>query len=189
MGIFEIYLLAIGLSIDAFAVSITIGLSIKCLRIIDFLIPCILFGFFQAFMPVIGYVAGNNFASYIKSFDHWLVFILLCFIGGKMLKKSFSKEQKDEVYQNSLQFLTILLLAILTSIDALSVGIAFALLNINIFFAIAVIGVITFIVSLGGMKIGNQYGSLIKSKAEFFGGVILILIGTKILIEHLLFLT
>jgi len=185
MGLFEIILIAIGLSMDAFAVSITLGLSAAKPKIKEVLIPGIYFGFFQAFMPLIGYFIGINFANKIQNLDHWVAFVLLGFIGGKMIKDSFSKEE-TKVNKNPFMFNTMLLLAIATSIDALAVGITFAFFEINIFMAIIIIGLITFCISIIGVKIGNLFGTKFKSKAEFIGGVILIIIGLKILIEHLI---
>ena len=185
MSLLEIILIAIGLSMDAFAVSITLGLSVKKPKTKEFLIPAIYFGFFQAFMPLIGYFAGINFANKIQVLDHWIAFVLLGFIGGKMIKESLSKEE-TKAKENPFQFSTMLLLAIATSIDALAVGITFAFFEINIFSAIIIIGLITFCISIGGVKIGNIFGTKFKSKAEFIGGVVLLILGLKILIEHLI---
>jgi putative Mn2+ efflux pump MntP len=186
MGLTEIIIIAIGLSMDAFAVSVTLGLSVKKPQMKDFFIPAIYFGIFQALMPLIGYFAGTIFADKIQSFDHWIAFILLGIIGGKMIKESFSKDEK-EVKGNSFQFATMLLLAIATSIDALAVGVTFSFFEINIFLAIIIIGFTTFCISIGGVKIGNLFGAKYKSKAEFIGGTVLVLLGCKILIEHLFF--
>ena len=184
MGIPEILLIAVGLSMDAFAVSITLGLSVKKPKIIEYFIPGIYFGFFQALMPFIGYFAGSLFAGRIIDFEHWIAFLLLCLIGGKMIKDSFSKEE-SEVSSNSFQFIKMLLLAIATSIDALAVGITFSFFQVNIFLSIIIIGLTTFFISIAGVKIGNLFGMRFKSKAEFLGGAVLILLGFKILIEHL----
>ena len=181
----EIIIIAIALSMDAFAVSITLGLSVKKSKIKETLIPGIYFGFFQAFMPLIGYFAGINFANKIQSLDHWVAFVLLGFIGGKMIKDSFSKEE-TKISKNPFRFNTMLLLAIATSIDALAVGVTFAFFEINIFRAIMIIGLTTFCISVIGVKIGNIFGTKFKSKAEFIGGAILIILGLKILIEHLI---
>jgi putative Mn2+ efflux pump MntP len=186
MGLTEIILIAVGLSMDAFAVSITLGLSIKKLKIKHVLIPAIYFGFFQAFMPLTGFFAGTIFADKIQSYDHWIAFILLGIIGGKMIWESLSKNE-DKVKDNSFQFVTMLLLAIATSIDALAVGVTFAFFEINIFLAIIIIGLTTFCISIGGVKIGNIFGAKYKSKAEFIGGTVLVILGFKILIEHLIF--
>ena len=180
----EIFLIAIGLSMDAFAVSITFGLSIKKPKLIEYLIPGLYFGFFQACMPLIGFFAGTHFAGRIQSFGPWAAFLILGFIGGKMIKESFSK---DETPKNSFRFGKMIILAILTSIDALAVGVTFAFFEINIFKAIAIIGVTTFLIAIGGVKVGNICGVMFKSKAGFIGGAVLIVIGLKILIEHLFF--
>ncbi|MCL2313040.1 MAG: manganese efflux pump MntP family protein [Firmicutes bacterium] len=186
MGLLEIILIAIGLSMDAFAVSITLGLSVKKLKIKEILIPGIYFGFFQALMPLIGYLAGINFASKIQNLDHWIAFVLLGIIGGKMIMESFSNDDK-KVNENSFRFIKMLLLAIATSIDALAVGITFAFFEVNILRTIIIIGSITFIISICGVKIGNIFGAKFKSKAEFIGGAVLVILGFKILIEHLFF--
>jgi len=186
MGLPEIILIAIGLSMDAFAVSITLGLSVSKPKIIELLIPGIFFGFFQAFMPFVGYFTGTYFADKIQKYDHWAVFVLLGFIGGKMIKDSFSKDDK-KANENSFQFITMLLLAVATSIDALAVGVTFAFLKTDIFKAIAIIGLTTFIISMCGVKIGNIFGIKYKSRAEFFGGAVLVILGFKVLIEHLFF--
>jgi putative Mn2+ efflux pump MntP len=184
MGLTEIIIIAIGLSMDAFAVSITLGLSVKKTK--EILIPGIYFGFFQMLMPLIGYFAGINFAHKIQYLDHWVVFILLGIIGGKIIWGSFSKEEKKP-NENSFKFTKMLLLAIATSIDALAVGITFAFFEINILTTIIIIGSITFFISMCGVKIGNIFGAKFKSKAEFIGGAVLIILGLKILIEHLFF--
>jgi putative Mn2+ efflux pump MntP len=185
MGITEIIVIAIALSMDAFAVAITLGLSVKKLNIKQLLIPGIYFGFFQALMPLIGYFGGNCFANKIQHLDHWITFIFLGFIGGKMIKESFSKENK-KVNKNPFLFITLLLLAVATSIDALAVGITFAFFEVNIWQTIIIIGVTTFCISIGGVKVGNIVGTKYKSKAEFIGGVVLVILGVKILIEHLI---
>jgi putative Mn2+ efflux pump MntP len=185
MGLLEIIFIAVALSMDAFAVSITLGLSVKKLKLKQILIPGIYFGFFQALMPLIGYFTGINFANKIQNIDHWVAFALLGIIGGKMIKESFSKKEQ-KVNKNSFRFMTMLLLAIATSVDALAVGITFAFFEINIFMAIVIIGLTTFCISIGGVKIGNIFGAKHKSKAEFIGGAILVILGLKILIEHLI---
>jgi putative Mn2+ efflux pump MntP len=185
MGYLEIILIAIGLSMDAFAVSIILGLSEKKPLIKHLLIPGIYFGIFQALMPLIGYYAGTHFAGKIQHIDYWVAFILLSLIGGNMIKDSFSKKE-EKVDENAFQFVKMLLLAIATSIDALAVGITFAFFDVNIFIAIMIIGLTTFFISIGGVKIGSIFGTRFKSKAEFTGGVILVLLGVKILVEHFL---
>jgi putative Mn2+ efflux pump MntP len=186
MGFFEIIIIAIGLSMDAFAVSITLGLSVKKPTIKEVVIPGIYFGAFQALMPLTGYFAGINFAYKIQGLDHWTAFALLGIIGGKMVKESFSKENK-KLNKNPFQLTKMLLLAIATSIDALAVGITLSFFEVSISRAIIIIGLITFCISIAGVKIGNIFGTKFKSKAEFAGGAILIILGFKILIEHLAF--
>ena len=178
MGIIEIILIGVGLSMDAFAVSICKGLSTQRLKPSHYLIIGAWFGGFQALMPAIGYLLGATFEKYITAFDHWIAFILLVLIGSNMIKESFSKE--EEHTDASFAFKTMLLMAIATSIDALAVGVTFGLLpDVNI------IGSTTFILSGVGLKVGNVFGLRYKSKAELAGGIILILIGIKILLEHL----
>ena len=184
MGLLEIILIAIGLSMDTFAVSISLGLSIKKPKLKEMLIPGIYFGLFQMLMPLIGFLAAVSFVDKIQHLDHWIAFILLGFIGGKMIKESFSSDT-EKVNGNPFLFSKMLLLAIATSIDALAVGITFAFFEINLFMTVLIIGLTTFGLSVLGMKIGNMVGAKFKSKAEFLGGVILILLGLKILIEHL----
>ena len=186
MGILEIVLIAVGLSMDAFAVSITLGLSVEKPKAMQLLIPPLYFGFFQALMPLIGYFGGYYFTDKIQNLEHWIAFALLAFIGGKMIKDSFSKDdgKKDG---NPFQLIKMLVLAIATSIDAFAVGVTFAFYKINIYSAISIIGLITFFISLAGVKIGNTFGLRFKSRAEIFGGLVLIIIGLRILIEHLFF--
>jgi len=186
MGILEIILIAIGLSMDAFAVSVTLGLSVKKLKMKEVLLPGIYFGSFQALMPLVGYFSGVYFASKIHFLDHWIAFVLLALIGGKMIKDSFEKDE-EKVKGNPFQFVTLLLLAVATSIDALAVGVAFAFLDVAIWTTILIIGFTTFCISLIGVKVGNICGAKYKSKAEFLGGAVLVLLGFKILIEHLFF--
>ncbi len=184
MSILEILLLGIGLSMDAFAVSICKGLSTKKLQIKHYLIIGAWFGGFQALMPTIGYFLGSTFEQYITAFDHWVAFVLLAAIGASMIKESFSKEESET--NSSFAFKTMLLMALATSIDALAVGITFALLpDINVPLAVCLIGVTTFVCSAAGLKVGNLFGLRYKAKAELAGGIILILIGLKILLEHL----
>lgn len=187
MSIFELFLLAVGLSMDAFAVSVCKGLSVKTLKPKHALLAGLYFGGFQALMPVIGYFAGSYFADIISSYDHWIVFILLLLIGGNMIKEALDKEEEN--LNDSFDFKTMLLLAIATSIDALAVGVSFAFLKVNIVYAAAFIGVITFILSAAGIKIGNIFGTRYRAKAELAGGIILILIGLKVLLEHMGILT
>jgi putative Mn2+ efflux pump MntP len=184
MSLLEIFFIAIGLSMDAFAVSITLGLSLKEPKSIQYLIPGIYFGFFQALMPLAGYFAGTLFAYRIQSFDHWIAFALLGFVGGKMIKDSFSRDEENS-RENPFRLLNMLVLALATSLDALAVGITFAFFMINIFMAVIITGLTTFCIAIAGVKIGNIFGIKYKSKAEFAGGVVLVLLGIKILVEHL----
>ena len=184
MGLVELFLLAVGLSMDAFAVSVCKGLSTQKLKWKHYLTIGLWFGGFQALMPTIGYFLGSTFEAYITSVDHWVAFVLLGIIGGNMIREALSKD--EDKLDGSLAFKTMLLLAIATSIDALAVGITFAFLpGTRIVPAVALIGSITFVFSAAGIRLGNVFGLHYKRKAEFAGGVILILLGTKILLEHL----
>lgn len=184
MGIVELFILAVGLSMDAFAVSICKGLAMEKCNFRKAAICGIWFGGFQALMPLIGYLVGYQFKDYITSIDHWIAFVLLVLIGANMIKESFSKEEEET--DNSLGVKTMFLMAVATSIDALAVGVTFAFLpNTNIIAAVLFIGVVTFLLSTVGAKLGNIFGSRYKSKAEFAGGLILVLLGIKILLEHL----
>ena len=184
MSIIELILLAAGLSMDAFAVSICKGLAMEKISFKKMGTVGLWFGGFQAIMPLTGYFLGSSFEKYITGIDHWIAFVLLAIIGANMIKESLSKEEENQ--NDSLDFKTMLLLAIATSIDALAVGITFALLpDVNIVAAISFIGMFTFLTSAFGVKIGNVFGIKYKSKAEFAGGFILIVIGLKILLEHL----
>ncbi len=184
MGLWELFIIALGLSMDAFAVAICKGLSVQKIKIKHALIAGLYFGIFQAVMPLIGYFCGSYFEKYIVSIDHWVVFILLAIIGGNMIKESLEKEEElccsfcpREMFP----------LAVATSIDALAVGIGFAVLEegVPIGAAVSFIGVITFVLSAVGIYVGHFFGAKYKSKAEFLGGVVLIAIGIKILLEHL----
>ena len=186
MGI-DLFFIAVGLSMDAFAVAVCKGLAVGKVKPKHMLLAGLWFGGFQALMPLIGYFLGTAFSSYITSFDHWIAFVLLFFIGGKMIKEAFGKEEEKEKESDcSFGFTTMLVMAIATSIDALAVGVTFALLpDYNIWLAISFIGVITFIFGVIGVKIGSVFGAKYKSRAELAGGVILVLMGLKILLEHL----
>lgn len=184
MSIIELLLIAMGLSMDAFAVSIGKGLSVCHLRPRHSMSVGLWFGGFQAMMPLIGYALGASFASLVSDYDHWIAFVLLGIIGANMIKEAFSKEEKSDP---DFSFKTMLIMAIATSIDALAIGVSFAFLGVNILTAAIVIGITTFLFSVAGIKIGNLFGCRYKSKSEFIGGVVLIIIGTKILMEHLLF--
>lgn len=186
MNLFSLFLIAVGLSMDAFAVSICKGLAMKNITIKKALIVGLWFGGFQGLMPAIGYLLGTQFEKYITNIDHWIAFVLLFIIGGNMIKEALSKEEEEA--NDSLAFKEMLLLALATSIDALAVGVTFAFLKVQIIPAVSFIGVITFTLSAIGVKIGNIFGSRYKSKAELAGGIILILMGCKILLEHLGFL-
>lgn len=180
MGLLELFVLAVGLSMDAFAVSICKGLSLGKIKAKHMCIAGAWFGGFQALMPLIGYFLGSFFAEAITKYDHWIAFVLLVLIGGNMIKEAFGKEEE---LNNAMDVKTMFLLAVATSIDALAVGVTFAFLQVQIVPAIIFIGVVTFVFSAVGIKIGSIFGTKYKSKAEFIGGVILILIGLKILLE------
>ena len=184
MTLFEIVLVGVGLSMDAFAVSICKGLSMKKLKWKNAVIVGAYFGIFQAIMPLSGYLLGTTFSDLVISIDHWIAFILLAVIGGKMLKEAYSNNEEDE--NDNFDFKTMLVLAIATSIDALAIGITFAFFEINIIKAISIIGFLTFTISAIGVIIGNKFRHKYQGKAEILGGVILILIGLKILVEHLM---
>lgn len=182
MGLLELVLIAVGLAMDAFAVSVCKGLSMSKMEWKKAVIIGLYFGGFQALMPLIGYVLGVGFEDKIKSLDHWIAFVLLVFIGMNMIKEAFEiKEESND----KIDFKTMIILAIATSIDALAVGVTFAFLNVNIMLAISLIGIITFIISMIGVKIGNVFGDKYETKAELAGGFILIFLGAKILLEHL----
>ena len=189
MSIFELFVLAVGLSMDAFAVSVCKGLSVRKAGVREMCCAGAWFGGFQALMPAIGYLLGSSFRKYITNFDHWIAFVLLAFIGANMIREAFSKEEESEENpdkKSAMNAKEMFLMAVATSIDALAVGISFALLpDVNIIAAVIFIGVITFAFSAAGIKIGNVFGTKFKSKAEIAGGVILIGIGLKILLEHL----
>ena len=183
MGLLELFILAVGLSMDAFAVSVCKGLAMPKITLKKTLIVGIWFGGFQALMPALGYLLGVQFRDKITAIDHWIAFILLGLIGANMIKEAYSGECEQE--NDSLDFRTMFLLAVATSIDALAVGITFAFLNVHLLWAVSFIGVTTFTLSAIGVKIGNIFGTRYKSKAELAGGIILIVLGCKILLEHL----
>lgn len=183
MSLFSLFVLAVGLSMDAFAVSVCKGLAMKKITVKNAGIVGLWFGGFQGLMPLIGYILGSQFEQYITAFDHWIAFILLGIIGYTMIKEALSQEEEEA--DDSLDFKTMLLLAVATSIDALAVGITFAFLQVDIVPAVSFIGIITFTLSAIGVKVGNIFGTKYKSKAELAGGIILLLIGAKILLEHL----
>ena len=182
MGFIELLLIAVGLSMDVFAVSVCKGLSVKKVGVKHAALAGLYFGGFQFLMPVIGYLLGFRFESVIESIDHWVAFVLLAFIGGNMIKESFGKAEE---LNDDFGVKTMLLMAIATSIDALAVGITFAFLEVQILPAAGLIGVTTFLLSFVGIYIGNAFGTRYKSRAELAGGIILVVIGVKILLEHL----
>lgn len=181
MGFWELFILAVGLSMDAFAVSVCKGLSLGKIKAKHMCLAGIWFGGFQALMPLVGYFLGSFFADVITKYSHWIAFALLAFLGAKMIKESFESEELDD----NMGWKTMLVLAVATSIDASAVGVTFAFLDVNVLFAVIVIGVTTFAFSAAGVKIGSVFGEKYKSKAEIAGGIILILIGLKILLDGL----
>jgi putative Mn2+ efflux pump MntP len=205
MSFIELFLLAVGLSMDAFAVAVCAGLTMLKLNIKKALVIGLYFGIFQAVMPLIGYHTATLFADKIITYDHWIAFALLCFLGGKMIVDSFKKDgcsdrecpneicpdrkcpggEKPNRRESSVKPAKMLPLALATSIDALAVGVSFAFLRVSIIPAVSFIGITTFALSLVGVKLGNVFGTRFKSKAELAGGIILVLIGMKILLEHL----
>ena len=182
--VIELFLLGVGLSMDAFAVSVCKGLGMKKLNKKQALIIGLYFGGFQALMPFVGWLLGSQFQKYITSIDHWIAFILLGFIGGKMMIEAVREWNEEEVV-DVMDHKNMLVLAVATSIDALTVGITFAFLGTPIVEAITIIGITTMVISIAGVVVGNFFGSRYKSKAEFIGGLILVLLGLKILLEHL----
>lgn len=183
MGLLEMFILAVGLSMDAFAVSVCKGLSVKRMEPKHALICGAYFGGFQALMPTLGYLLGNQFESMITQIDHWIAFVLLGIIGLNMIKES--REDEEEEISASFDAKTMLAMAVATSIDALAVGVTFAFLHVNIVWAVIFIGCTTFVLSGVGVKVGNAFGMKYKAKSELAGGVILVLMGLKILLEHL----
>ena len=186
--VIELFLLGVGLSMDAFAVSVCKGLGMRKLNKKQALIIGLYFGGFQALMPFVGWLLGSQFQKYITSTDHWIAFILLGFIGGKMMieaVREWNEEEVVDVMDAPIDHKNMLVLAVATSIDALTVGITFAFLGTPIVEAITIIGITTMVISIAGVVVGNFFGSRYKSKAEFIGGLILVLLGLKILLEHL----
>lgn len=184
MSILEIVLISIGLGMDAFAVAVCKGLAMKKMNWKKAFIIAIYFGVFQALMPFIGYELGINFKNAIQSIDHWIAFILLSSIGINMIREALKKDDDD--VNDDVSVKTMIVLALATSIDALAVGVTFAFLEVQIAIPIIMIGVITFVMSFAGVKIGNYFKDKFKDKAEILGGIILIAMGIKILIEHLI---
>lgn len=185
MNLFELFLIAVGLSMDAFAVSVCKGLSMRKISLQKALVVGLYFGIFQAGMPLIGYFLGKQFSSLITSYDHWITFILLAAIGLNMIRESRSDSDEEDKTDASLAPASMLPLAVATSIDALAVGISFAFLKVPIGPAVSFIGVITLVLSMIGVKIGNVFGVRYKSRAELAGGLVLVILGLKILLEHL----
>ena len=186
MGFIELLLIAVGLSMDAFSVSVCKGLTTKKFSWRMALICGLWFGLFQALMPMVGYFLGAQFQHLIESVDHWIAFGLLFLIGANMIREAVWGDKDNDIPENgSLSFKTMFLLAIATSIDALAVGVSFACIQVELWSSVLVIGVTTFLFSILGVKIGNLFGSKFEKSAEIVGGIILILIGLKILLEHL----
>ena len=186
MSIIEIALIGVGLAMDAFAVSICKGLAMRRMNYKKAIIIAAFFGVVQALMPALGYVLGTTFANKIAAIDHWIAFILLALIGANMIKEALSSDD-DECQDDSLRLGDLIMLSIATSIDALAVGITFAFFNVSLLRSVSMIGIITFIICVIGVKVGNVFGEKYKSKAELAGGLILIVMGAKILIDHLFF--
>lgn len=188
MGIVELFLIAVGLSMDAFAVSVCKGLGMKRINFKVAVVLALFFGGFQALMPVIGWALGSQFLWLISPIDHWIAFILLAIIGGKMLWEAFRDDEDDSGDSSDANVIDLgeyLMLAIATSIDALAMGISFAALSVNIVAAASFIGVITFVLTVAGVAVGHFFGARYEKPATIVGGVVLILIGLKVLLEHL----
>lgn len=184
MSLAEVFLIGVGLSMDAFAVSICKGLKSRTFKILHCIVIALYFGIFQALMPSLGFILGSRFADKVNAFAPWIAFFLLCIIGGNMLKEACSKDETDGDFFDTLDHRELLLMAIATSIDAFAVGISFALLGgINLALSVSLIGLTTFVISFAGVAVGNKFGVKYKEKAEMAGGIILILIGLKILLE------
>ena len=188
MTLLEIFLVGVGLSMDAFAVAICKGLAMPRVNRKRTLLIGLYFGVFQALMPLLGWLLGTSFSRYIQVFDHWIAFVLLAFIGGKMLWNVFHEKEESAAEKSDarLDHKELFMLAIATSIDALAVGIAFACLDVQIWSSVSIIGCVTLVLSFCGVWIGNRFGNRFEKKAEIAGGVVLILIGVKILLDHLI---
>lgn len=186
MSVLEIALIGIGLAMDAFAVSICKGLAMKKMSYQKAIIIALFFGGFQALMPALGYVLGTAFASKIAAIDHWIAFILLGLIGINMIKEALGKDD-DECLDDALRLGDLIMLSIATSVDALAVGITFAFFNVSIVLSTSIIGIITFVICVIGVKVGNVFGEKYKSRAELTGGILLVIMGCKILLDHLFF--
>ena len=187
MSLFELLLIGVGLSMDAFAVAVCQGLCMPRLNWKHGAVVAAFFGGFQALMPLVGWALGSQFANYIHSFDHWIAFVLLLLIGGNMIRESFGEEEEETecAITDRLDLKRLTLMAVATSIDALAVGVTFAFLSVSIVPAATLIGCTTFVISLGGVAVGHFFGTRYKSRAELAGGVVLVLIGAKILLEGL----
>lgn len=186
MDFWGLFLIAVGVSMDAFAVSVCKGLSVRNVKVSHAGLAALWFGGFQALMPLLGYFLGVSFADFVVSVDHWIAFVLLILIGGKMIKDSFQKEETCTA-DPDFSVGTMLAMAVATSIDALAIGISFAFLKVNIWTAIVLIGMTTALLSAAGVFIGNLFGNRFKSRAELTGGVILAVMGVKILLDHTFF--
>lgn len=185
MGFVELFLIAVGLSMDAFAVSVCKGLGMQRLNMGQAVVIALFFGGFQALMPVIGWAVGAQFAHFVSTYAHWIAFALLAFVGGKMLWDAFHEDEGEDAGPFKLELGDLLMLAIATSIDALAVGVSFAFLDVAIAPSAALIGVTTFVLSLVGVAVGHQFGSRWEKPATIVGGIVLILIGVKVLLEGL----
>ena len=187
MSIVELFLIGVGLSMDAFAVAVCQGLCMPTLNLRQGGVIALYFGGFQALMPLIGWFLGSQFAGYIQSFDHWVAFVLLALIGGNMVREALSPEEEESscAVNSKLDHKKLFMMAVATSIDALAIGVAFAFMDVLILPAVSLIGCTTFCLSLVGVVVGNFFGSRYKKRAELTGGIILILLGVKILLEHL----
>ena len=189
MSFIELFLIAVSLAMDAFAVSVSNGLILPNVKKRNAVTFGLYFGLFQFFMPIIGYFLGNKLTKYVQQFDHWIAFILLCIIGFNMIKESFSEDEEDVPKEKEiLKVKNMTMLAIATSIDALAVGVTFAFIgNMNIVFACSVIGIVAFILSYAGLMIGKKIGPFFKTYAERIGGLVLVGMGIKILVQHIFF--
>ena len=189
MGVMELVLMGAGLAMDAFAVAVCKGLAMRKVNKKQCFLIALFFGGFQGLMPFIGWVLGNQFAGYISAIDHWVALVLLGYIGGKMIWEAVKERKEDVEIQEMdppLSIKELLMMSIATSIDALAIGITFSFLDVNIMQAVSIIGVITFILSGAGVFVGNIFGSKYKSRAEFIGGLILVILGVRIFLEHTL---
>lgn len=187
MSLVELILIAVALSMDAFAVSISKGLAVRRIQLSHSVSVAIWFGGFQALMPLVGYLLGVSFAHLVHHVDHWIAFVLLAIIGVNMIREAWGSGDSCENVKADFSVVNMLLLAVATSIDALAVGVSFAFLGVDILYSITVIGIVTALFSVLGLRIGQMFGCRYKSKAEIFGGVVLVLLGVKILVEHLYF--